>query len=215
MKKYKAIIFDLDGTLLDTLKDLQEGTNYALRVNGMPERTLDEIRRFVGSGARKLIERVIPGCEKEGVFEKVMEDFAFYYKEHCKDNTAPYPGIMELLKELKRRGYALGVVSNKPDFAVQELIPEYFPEIFSSVTGERQGVAKKPAPDLIWEAMKKLNASKEESVYIGDSEVDIEAAKNAGLPCISVAWGFKDRDFLTEHQASVIIDAPEEILKLV
>ncbi|MBR1661531.1 MAG: HAD-IIIA family hydrolase [Acidaminococcaceae bacterium] len=215
MKKYKAIIFDLDGTLLDTLKDLQEGTNYALRVNGMPERTLDEIRRFVGSGARKLIERVIPGCEKEGVYEKVMGDFAFYYKEHCKDNTAPYPGIMELLKELKRRGYALGVVSNKPDFAVQELIPEYFPDIFSSVTGERQGVAKKPAPDLIWEAMKKLNASKEESVYIGDSEVDIEAAKNAGLPCISVAWGFKGRDFLEEHDAEMIVDAPEEILELV
>ena len=122
MKKYKAVIFDLDGTLLDTLKDLQEGTNYALRVNGMPERTLDEIRRFVGSGARKLIERVIPGCEKEGVFEKVMEDFGVYYKEHCKDNTAPYPGIMEMLTELKSRGYALGVVSNKPDFAVQELI---------------------------------------------------------------------------------------------
>ena len=215
MKKYKAIIFDLDGTLLDTLKDLQEGTNYALRVNGMPERTLDEIRRFVGSGARKLIERVIPGCEKEGVYEKVMGDFAFYYKEHCKDNTAPYPGIMELLKELKRRGYALGVVSNKPDFAVQELIPEYFPDIFSSVTGERQGVAKKPAPDLIWEAMKKLNASKEESVYIGDSEVDIEAAKNAGLPCISVAWGFKGREFLKEHNAEMIVDAPEEILELV
>lgn len=215
MKKYKAIIFDLDGTLLDTLKDLQEGTNYALRVNGMPERTLDEIRRFVGSGARKLIERVIPGCEKEGVYEKVMGDFAFYYKEHCKDNTAPYPGIMELLEELKRRGYALGVVSNKPDFAVQELIPEYFPDIFSSVTGERQGVAKKPAPDLIWEAMKKLNASKEESVYIGDSEVDIEAAKNAGLPCISVAWGFKDREFLKEHNAEMIVDAPEEILELV
>ena len=215
MKKYKAIIFDLDGTLLDTLKDLQEGTNYALRVNGMPERTLDEIRRFVGSGARKLIERVIPGCEKEGVYEKVMGDFAFYYKEHCKDNTAPYPGIMELLKELKRRGYALGVVSNKPDFAVQELIPEYFPDIFSSVTGERKGVAKKPAPDLIWEAMKKLNASKEESVYIGDSEVDIEAAKNAGLPCISVAWGFKGREFLKEHNAEMIVDAPEEILELV
>jgi len=215
MKKYKAIIFDLDGTLLDTLKDLQEGTNYALRVNGMPERTLDEIRRFVGSGARKLIERVIPGCEKEGVYEKVMGDFAFYYKEHCKDNTAPYPGIMELLKELKRRGYALSVVSNKPDFAVQELIPEYFPDIFSSVTGERKGVAKKPAPDLIWEAMKKLNASKEESVYIGDSEVDIEAAKNAGLPCISVAWGFKGREFLKEHNAEMIVDAPEEILELV
>ena len=212
MAHYKAVIFDLDGTLLDTLKDLQEGTNYALRVNGMPERTLDEIRRFVGSGARKLIERVIPGCEKEGVFEKVMGDFNFYYKEHCKDHTRPYPGIMEMLSELKQKGYALGVVSNKPDFAVQELIPEYFSDTFASVSGERQGIAKKPAPDLIWEAMKKLDVTKEEAVYVGDSEVDLEAAENAGLPCISVSWGFKGREFLEQHKASVIIDNPAEIL---
>ena len=215
MKKYKAVIFDLDGTLLDTLKDLQEGTNYALRVNGMPERTLDEIRRFVGSGARKLIERVIPGCEKEGVFEKVMEDFGVYYKEHCKDNTAPYPGIMEMLTELKSRGYALGVVSNKPDFAVQELIPEYFPDTFASVSGERKGVAKKPAPDLIYEAIKKLGVAKDEAIYVGDSEVDLEAAANAGIPCISVSWGFKGRDFLEEHKAEIIVDTPEEILAYV
>ena len=212
-KKYKAVIFDLDGTLLDTLKDLQEGTNYALRVNGMPERTLDEIRRFVGSGARKLIERVIPGHEKEGVFEKVMEDFNFYYKEHCKDHTQPYPGIAELLHELKQNGYALGVVSNKPDFAVQELIPDYFPDTFASVTGERKGVAKKPAPDLIWEAVKKLNVAKDEAVYVGDSEVDLEAANNAGLPCISVAWGFKGREFLERHNAAIIVESPEEIMR--
>lgn len=212
MKKYKAIIFDLDGTLLDTLKDLQEGTNYALRVNGKPERTIEEIRQFVGSGARKLIERVIPGCEVEGVFEKVLEDFGVYYKEHCKDNTAPYPGILEMLKELKQRGYRLGVVSNKPDFAVQELIPEYFPDTFDAVTGERKGIERKPAPDLIWEAMKNLDATKEESVYVGDSEVDLEAAKNAGIPCISVAWGFKGREFLEEHHAETIVDKPEEIV---
>ncbi len=212
MAHYKAIIFDLDGTLLDTLKDLQEGTNYALRVNGMPERTLDEIRRFVGSGSRKLIERVIPGCEKEGVFEKVLEDYNFYYKDHCKDHTQPYPGIAEMLSELKQKGYALGVVSNKPDFAVQELIPEYFPDVFASVSGERQGIAKKPAPDLIWEAMKKLNVTKEEAVYVGDSEVDLEAAENAGLPCISVSWGFKGREFLEQHNAAIIIESPAEIL---
>ena len=213
MRRYKAVIFDLDGTLLDTLTDLAEGTNYALRINGFPERTLDEIRRFVGNGARKLIERAVPDGQVEAALEKVRQDFNVYYKIHCKVHTGPYPGIMEMLQELVQQGYSLGVVSNKPDFAVQELIPEYFPGIFASVSGERQGVAKKPAPDLIWEAMKNLHADSSESVYVGDSEVDLEAAANAGIPCISVAWGFKGREFLEEQQAEMIIEAPAEIQK--
>jgi phosphoglycolate phosphatase len=213
--KYKAIIFDLDGTLLDTLTDLAEGTNYALRVNGFPERTIDEIRRFVGNGARKLIERAVPEGQVEAALEKVRQSFDIYYKEHCKDHTGPYPGIMEMLKELAQKGFALGVVSNKPDFAVQELIPEYFPGLFDSVSGEREGVAKKPAPDLIWEAMKKLQVNSSETIYVGDSEVDLEAAANAGIHCISVAWGFKGRKFLEEHQAEVIIEKPLEILKYI
>ena len=213
MKRYKAIIFDLDGTLLDTLADLAEGTNYALRVNGFPERTIDEIRRFVGNGARKLIERAVPDGQIEAALEKVRQDFDIYYKVHCKDHTGPYPGIMEMLQELVQQGYALGVVSNKPDFAVQELIPEYFPDIFASVSGERQGVAKKPAPDLIREAMKNLQADSSNAVYVGDSEVDLEAAVNAGIPCISVAWGFKGRRFLEEQHAGMIIETPAEIQK--
>ncbi|MBO5993526.1 MAG: HAD-IIIA family hydrolase [Acidaminococcaceae bacterium] len=211
--KYKAVIFDLDGTLLDTLTDLAEGTNYALHVNGFPERTLDEIRRFVGNGARKLIERAVPDGQIEAALEQVRQDFNIYYKVHCKDHTGPYPGIMEMLRELARQGYALGVVSNKPDFAVQELIPEYFPDIFASVSGEREGVAKKPAPDLILEAMKNLKADGSEAIYVGDSEVDLEAAANAGIPCISVAWGFKGRKFLEERHAATIIETPSEILK--
>ncbi len=211
MKRYKAIIFDLDGTLLDTLADLAEGTNYALRVNGFPERTIDEIRRFVGNGARKLIERAVPDGQIEAALEKVRQDFDIYYKVHCKDHTGPYPGIMEMLQELVQQGYSLGVVSNKPDFAVQELIPEYFPGIFASVSGERQGVAKKPAPDLIWEAMKNLQADSSNAVYVGDSEVDLEAAANAGIPCISVAWGFKGRRFLEEQHAGTIIEVPAEV----
>ena len=211
MKRYKAIIFDLDGTLLDTLADLAEGTNYALRVNGFPERTIDEIRRFVGNGARKLIERAVPDGQIEAALEKVRQDFNVYYKIHCKDHTGPYPGIMEMLQELVQQGYSLGVVSNKPDFAVQELIPEYFPGIFASVSGERQGVAKKPAPDLIWEAMKNLQADSSNAVYVGDSEVDLEAAANAGIPCISVAWGFKGRRFLEEQHAGTIIEVPAEV----
>ena len=213
MKRYKAIIFDLDGTLLDTLADLAEGTNYALRVNGFPERTIDEIRRFVGNGAHKLIERAVPDREVEAALEKVRKDFDIYYKVHCKDHTGPYPGIMEMLQELVQQGYSLGVVSNKPDFAVQELIPEYFPGIFTSVSGERQGVAKKPAPDLIREAMKNLQADSSNAVYVGDSEVDLEAAVNAGIPCISVAWGFKGKKFLEEQQAEMIIEKPSEIQK--
>ena len=213
MRRYKAVIFDLDGTLLDTLTDLAEGTNYALRVNGFPERTLDEIRRFVGNGARRLIERAVPDGQMEAALEKVRQDFNVYYKIHCKDHTGPYPGIMEMLQELVQQGYSLGVVSNKPDFAVQELIPEYFPDIFASISGERQGVAKKPAPDLIREAMKNLHADSSEAVYVGDSEVDLEAAANAGIPCISVAWGFKGREFLEEQQAEMIIEAPAEIQK--
>jgi len=213
MKRYKAIIFDLDGTLLDTLTDLAEGTNYALRVNGFPERTLDEIRRFVGNGARKLIERAVPDGQIEAALEKVRQDFNVYYKIHCKDHTGPYPGIMEMLQELVQQGYSLGVVSNKPDFAVQDLIPEYFPDIFSSISGERQGVAKKPAPDLILEAMKNLQADSSNAVYVGDSEVDMEAAANAGIPCISVVWGFKGKKFLEEQQAEMIIEKPSEIQK--
>ena len=209
----KAVIFDLDGTLLDTLTDLAEGTNYALRVNGFPERTIDEIRRFVGNGARKLIERAVPDGQVEAALEKVRQDFNVYYKIHCKDHTGPYPGIMEMLQELVQQGYSLGVVSNKPDFAVQELIPEYFPGIFTSVSGERQGVAKKPAPDLIREAMKNLQADSSNAVYVGDSEVDLEAAANAGIPCISVAWGFKGKKFLEEQQAEMIIEKPSEIQK--
>ena len=211
MKRYKAIIFDLDGTLLDTLADLAEGTNYALRVNGFPERTIDEIRRFVGNGARKLIERAVPDGQIEAALEKVRQDFDIYYKVHCKDHTGPYPGIMEMLQELVQQGYSLGVVSNKPDFAVQERIPEDFPGIFASVSGERQGVAKKPAPDLIWEAMKNLQADSSNAVYVGDSEVDLEAAANAGIPCISVAWGFKGRRFLEEQHAGTIIEVPAEV----
>ena len=209
--KYKAIIFDLDGTLLDTLQDIAEGTNYALRVNGFPERTMDEVRRFVGNGALKLLERAVPDGQAEAVLDQVRRAFNVYYKVHCKDHTGPYPGIMEMLHELAQTGYALGVVSNKPDFAVQELIPEYFPGIFASISGERQGVAKKPAPDLIWEAMKNLQADRSDAIYVGDSEVDLEAAVNAGIPCISVAWGFKGRKFLEEQHAEVIIETPAEI----
>ena len=215
MKNYNAVIFDLDGTLLDTLQDLAEGTNYALRVNGLPERNLDEVRRFVGNGAHKLIERAVPPGKIESTLEKVLQDFNFYYKDHCKDHTGPYPGIIEMLGELSRRGYILGVVSNKPDFAVQELIPQYFSNLFSSVTGERKGIAKKPAPDLIWEAMKKMGVNSSEAVYIGDSEVDMEAASNAGIPCITVAWGFKGRAFLEQYNAKIIVDTPAEILDYV
>lgn len=212
MQKLKAVIFDLDGTLLDTLADLTVSTNYALRKNGQPERTAQEIQYFVGNGAHKLIERAVPGKTVAEVMEQVLRDFDMHYKIHCKDQTAPYPGIPEMLAALREQRYRLGVVSNKPDFAVQELIPEYFPETFFSVTGERQGMAKKPAPDLLLDSLRRLRADRTEAVYVGDSEVDLEAAKNAGLPCIAVAWGFKGRAFLESLEAAYIADRPEDIL---
>jgi len=211
--RYKAVIFDLDGTLLDTLTDLTRAANHALRESGFPERTEEEVRRFVGNGTQKLLERAVPSKQTEAVMERLKQVYDCFYKVHCKDHTAPYSGIPEMLESLARQGYALGVVSNKPDFAVQELVPEHFPGCFDSVSGERKGVAKKPAPDLLREAMGKLGATAGDSVYVGDSEVDLLAAENAGIPCISVAWGFKGRKFLEVHGAGKIIETPMEIFK--
>lgn len=211
-KHIKALLFDLDGTLLDTLKDIQAAVNYALRENHLPERSREEVRRFVGNGARLLLERAAAPVVEKRVLDQIEQDFKSYYDAHCQEDTRPYAGIPELLQQLHRRGLRLGVVSNKPDSAVQKLVEHYFPETFLSITGERKGKAKKPAPDLLYEALDKLCAGKEEVLYIGDSEVDIQAAANAGIACISVDWGFKEKSFLQEQGAHVIVSVPAEIL---
>ena len=212
---YKVVIFDLDGTILDTLEDLKESTNAALAANGYPARTLDEVRRFVGNGIGKLIERAVPqGTSKEAI-EKTLESFKEHYGIHCADHTKPYDGILELLEDLRKNGIQTAVVSNKADFAVQELCGRYFPGAFDFVVGEREGIRRKPCPDSVFEVLKTLKKTADEAVYIGDSDVDVETARQAGMDGIFVSWGFRGREFLTEHGATCIVDTPEELEQLI
>lgn len=213
--KYELIVFDMDGTILDTLEDLKNSMNHTLKLHNMPERTLDEIRSFVGNGIRKLIERaVMPETSAEQI-DVIHKDFMKHYEIHCADFTSPYDGINDLIKELRNRGYKTAVVSNKADGAVQDLCVQYFPGLFDLAIGERPEIAKKPAPDMVNLALDKLNVSKEKSVYIGDSDVDVATARNSKLDMIAVDWGFRTREFLIEQGAETIVSKPEEILELV
>lgn len=212
MRDFKTYIFDLDGTLLSTLNDLASSTNYALRWAGMPERTIEEVRMFVGNGVKLLMERAIPEGVNNPKFEETYAKFREHYMEHNLDTTRPYDGVPELLHELKRRGKHLAIVSNKFYAATQDLAKHFFPDTIEVAIGERENIRKKPAPDTVIEALRQLNVSKEDAVYIGDSDVDIMTAKNCGLLCISVLWGFRDKDFLIEHGGSLFVDKPIEIL---
>lgn len=213
--KYRLAIFDLDGTILYTLEDLKISLNHALSKNGLPERTLDETRRFVGNGIRKLIERAVPENSDPGLVDKVFDDFNLHYKEHCTDHTRPYEGIPELLSALRESGVKTAVLSNKADYGVQELCARYFPGMFDFAAGEKAGVRKKPAPDGVFAILEKLGVSAADTVYIGDSEVDIETAENAGTDSIIVDWGFRERELLISRGARVIASAPKEILRLI
>lgn len=208
---YQLAIFDLDGTILDTLEDLKESTNAALAANGYPARTLDEVRRFVGNGIGKLIERAVPAGTSLEATAKTLESFKKHYGEHCADHTKPYDGIPKLLSDLKKKGIQTAVVSNKADFAVQELCNQYFSGAFDFVVGEREGIRRKPCPDSVFEVLRTLKKTADESVYIGDSDVDVETAKQAGMDGIFVNWGFRGREFLLEHGAEIIVDTPEEL----
>lgn len=210
--KYESYIFDLDGTLLETLTDLAASCNYALRQHGMPERSIDEVRRFVGNGVKKLMERAIPGGLDNPDFEATYSDFRKHYLVHSLDTTQPYPGIMDLLRQLHERGAHLAVVSNKFYAATQELVSHFFSQYVQVAIGERENIRKKPAPDTVLEALRQLDMPKETAVYIGDSDVDIDTARNCGMPCISVLWGFRDKDFLLSHGATRLVSRPEEIL---
>ena len=187
MKK-TGLLFDLDGTLLNTLEDLRDATNAALRHFGCPERTLEEIRTFVGNGARNQIRLSLPGRADAPDLDAVLEWYKAYYADHCQIKTAPYPGVPELLETLKGE-WPMAIVSNKPDIAVKTLCAEHFPGIYA--LGEAPDCPRKPAPDMVYKAMAAIGV--ERCIYIGDSEVDIRTAKNAGVPCISVLWGFRDR----------------------
>lgn len=212
MKDFETYIFDLDGTLLSTLDDLAASTNYALRWAGMPERTVEEVRMFVGNGVKLLMERAIPNGINNPKFEETYAKFREHYMEHNLDTTCPYEGIPELLRELKCRGKKLAIVSNKFYAATQELAKHFFPDTIEVAIGERDSIRKKPAPDTVLEALKQLGASKDNAVYIGDSDVDIMTAKNCDLPCISVLWGFRDKDYLVKHGGTIFVDKPSEIL---
>ncbi len=210
----KAVIFDLDGTLLYTLEDLKNAVNHALEEWHMPVCSLEQVRQYVGNGVRKLMERAVPQGAENPDFEQAFASFREYYGQHCLDNTRPYPDIMHLLEELKARGVKTAIVSNKLDSAVKELNAEFFDGYMVAAIGEMEGVAKKPAPDMVNKALKELGMKKEQAVYVGDSDVDIQTASNAGLPCISVTWGFRDEEFLLEHGAWRPIKTPLELLYL-
>ena len=212
---YNVYIFDLDGTLLDTLQDLANSVNYALSQHGMPTHTTDAIRGFVGNGVRLLMERAVPDGAQNPQFEATYASFRQHYMQHSLDTTRPYEGIPELIHELKIRGCKMAVVSNKMMAATQSLVRHFFPEIDVAI-GEHEsaGIRKKPAPDTVYEALRQLAVSpKLTAVYVGDSDVDIATARNSGLPCISVLWGFRDRDFLLSHGATTFAGHPMEILE--
>jgi len=212
--KIKTVIFDLDGTLLDTLEDLTDAVNHALSKFQMPKRDISEVRRFVGNGIRMLMVRAVPGGEKNPDFEAVFAEFRRYYDIHCNDKTKPYEGILGLLDALRKKNIQTAIVSNKVDSAVQTLNRRYFPQIEVAV-GDREGLQRKPAPDSVLMAMSAYHAKREETVYVGDSEVDIETAKNAGIKCVSVLWGFRDEEQLLESGAEILIESPLALLELI
>lgn len=213
--KYKLAIFDMDGTILNTIDDLAASLNAVLEKSGFPTRTMDEVISFVGDGLRTLIERGVPDGSDSETVDRVLADFKAYYAVHCADRTAPYDGIIELLKNLRTNGCMTAVVSNKVDDAVQELCKKYFDGLFDYAVGERSGILRKPAPDSVNEVLEKLNVSRENAVYIGDSEVDIKTAENAGMDSIIVEWGFRERDFLLKKGAKTIVSAAKEIENIV
>lgn len=211
-KKYDAVIFDLDGTLLNTLEDLKNSVNYALETFHMPVRTLEEIRHFVGNGVQCLIELAVPEGTGTEEREKIFEAFREHYCIHCNDKTGLYAGIPELLMELKKQGFQMAIVSNKLQEGVDALSERYFRNYTSVAIGAREGIRKKPAPDTIQEALRRLGISRERAVYVGDSEVDIATAANSGMDCITVAWGFRTRQ---EQEAAGAVTFVEEPLQII
>lgn len=213
-----TIIFDLDGTLMNTLDDLHDSVAYALREGGLEPIPKQDTRRYLGNGIRNLVNRSVAQAKPDAdevLKEHVFEAFRSHYVAHSMDKTAPYQGVDEMLKECKRRGYQTAIVSNKLDPAVKDLHQAFFADVIDVAIGETPAVKRKPAPDMVNEAIRQLSLlrgrpiERQECIYMGDSEVDLLTAKNADLPCIAVSWGFRDRDFLVEQGATTIIDQPE------
>jgi len=210
----KILIFDMDGTILDTIEDITNAVNYILGKYNMPLRSVDEVKFFVGNGLKKTLLRSVPSGTGEAFVDETYPEFTAYYKEHSREKTKPYEGIVDVITELKDRGYKLAVVSNKRHEAVLELCEEFFCGCFDIAMGDQEGINIKPAPDMVESVLEKSGCKKEDAIYIGDSDVDIMTAYNSGLSCISVSWGFRSREFLIEHKADVIIDSPGELLEM-
>lgn len=211
----KAFIFDMDGTILDTIDDITLAVNYILKKYNMPERSVEEVKGFVGNGLYKTLVRSAPVNTSEELLSNIYEEMVSYYKEHSKIHTKPYDGIIDVIRELKDKGYKTAVVSNKRHEAVIKLCEEYYEGLFDEIMGDTDGIAKKPESDMIDIVLKKLDINKEDAIYIGDSDVDIMTAQNSGLDGIFVTWGFRTRDFLIEHGAKKIVDTPEDLLNMI
>lgn len=209
----KALIFDLDGTLLNTIGDLHQSTNHALRVFGFPERTLEEVNSFVGNGLAMLIRNAVPEGTAEDDVQSVLKEMKKHYEEHYHDLTVPYPGIPELLDALKKQNVPMAIVSNKADPFVQKLRELFFEDQITVALGESPNIPRKPAPDMVYHGLEELGISGEDAFYVGDSEVDILTAKNARLPCLAVTWGFRSEEQLKEAGATILIHDPTELLK--
>ncbi len=214
MKKQQAILFDLDGTLLNTLDDLTDSVNMTLRAHGFPLRGREEIRKFLGNGSEFLMRSALPEGEREDIFAACLAEYQAYYRAHMEEKTAPYEGILPLLQRLRESGRRIGVVSNKFDAAVKGLCKQYFPHCIDAAAGETEGIRRKPAPDMVFAAAKRLGVAVSDCLYIGDSEVDIQTAKNAGIECVSVCWGFRDAAFLEQAGATQTVHTPQELEKL-
>ena len=213
MEKYKAIVFDMDGTVLDTLDELTKSLNYVFARHGLPALTQDAIRPCLGFGYDGFIDKAAPDAP-EPLRRTMTEEFIAYYSAHCQTTTFPYAGIPQVLGRLKAAGYHMAIVSNKGQGAVSELHDEYFKDYVDFSLGETPMYRKKPAPDMVWEALKRLGCAKDDAIYVGDSEVDKETADNAGLDAALVTWGFRDRDFLESLQPTYLIDTREVLGEL-
>ncbi len=212
IKQYTTVLFDLDGTLLDTLDDLADSVNYALQLYDYPAISVADTRRFVGNGQSKLMERAIPGGVNNPHFSECLEQFINQYKCNMMNRTKPYPGILELLTELEKRNYRMAVVSNKNDIPVKTLAKHYFGEFIQTAIGTSATIPGKPEPVSVYMALEELGVDKKDAIYVGDSDIDILTAHNAGLPCICVSWGFRDKEFLEKNGASCIIAHPFDLL---
>lgn len=213
--KYTTIVFDCDGTLLDTLTDLRNAVNYVLRAHDLPERSVSEVKAALGNGVAHLMRQSLPDSISEAEFNTCLDEFKAYYGEHLQDYTAPYPGMLDVLDTLRAKGYKLAIVSNKIQEGITPLNKEYFGDRLLVAIGERPELQRKPAPDMVLQALKELGSTQDESIYIGDSEVDVATAKNSGLLCIGVTWGFRDEQLHKDLGVKYIARKAEDIITII